>query len=380
MKYIISLFFLFNLCNIAAAQQVDNAVLLDYYQNQKFGDANKYLKTIYTEPVTDIKALGSLAYTARMSGSFADAEGYYLRIYAKDSSDVAILFNLGNINISRGNTRKSITYFQKILRLDSTNFNVYKQLADLAELQYDTVSRGKYLIKANTINPQQPDVAYDLSKYYIHLKKYKEAESALDKAIEADTSNLILIKGKAQINYLQKKNAETVASCVKLMQAGDKDAAVIEWLAISYFRLRQYKLAIATFQMMGDEKQNEGVFFYIGMSYKGLNDDPNAILYFQKALKDGISANVPDYYNDIGDSYINLHQTKKAIAAYQKSLQFDERSITYYSLANVYDVELKDSKNALKYYKKYLAAKPEPKDEQKYIDYAKLRIPALDVK
>ncbi len=377
MKYIYSFLLLLSGCLTVAAQQIDNAVLLDYYQNQKYADAYKYLKSVYHEPVTDIKALANLAYTSRMGGSLADAESYYLRIYDKDSTDVSILFNLGSINVSRGNNVKAITYYKKILSRDSTNFAVYKELANLSIMQYDTVNYGKYLIKANTINPQEPDVALELSQYYIPLKKLDTAEAVLDKAIQADTSNLILLKGKAKINYHRKKDAKTVAICTKLIQAGEKDWNITNWLAISYFRLRQYKLAISTFLTLSEDKLNEGAFFYIATSYKGLGDDPNAILYYQKALKDAISVNVPDYYYDIGDSYSNLHQGKKAIASYQKSLQFEERPLTYYSLANMYDIELKDSRSALKYYKKYLASKPDISKEKQYIDYANLRIPAL---
>ncbi|MGZ3755035.1 MAG: tetratricopeptide repeat protein [Mucilaginibacter sp.] len=380
MKYILILLLLFCIGFTASAQQVDNSLLLDYYQTQRFADAAKYLKSVYQEPITDIKALTNLAYTSRMAGNLADAEGYYQRIYDKDSSNVAILFNLGSINMSRGNKVKSLLYYTKILRLDSTNFAVYKQLASLAEQQLDTVGYGKYLIKANTINPQEPDVAFELFRYHIIFKRYKDAENVLDKAIAADTDNVILLKGKAQINYLQKKNAETITSCLRILKTGDKDASVTNWLAISYFRLRQYKLAITTFLTMSADKMNEGTFFYIGTSYEGLADYPNAILYFNKALKDGISSNVPDYYNDIGDSYGYMHQSKKAIAAYQKSLQFEERPLTYYSLANVYDVDLKDKKMALKYYKKYLAGKHDDKEEKKYLDYTNLRIPELSSK
>jgi len=116
------------------------------------------------------------------------------------------------------------------------------------------------------------------------------------------------------------------------------------------------------------------------MCYKALNDYPSNIVYLQKALVDGITPNAADYYTDIADSYGSLNQLKKSVAAYQKSLQFKEIPLTYYSLANLYDVKLKDKKLALKYYKKYLDSKPLPDQEQKYMDYAKARIPELEGK
>ena len=62
--------------------------------------------------------------------------------------------------------------------------------------------------------------------------------------------------------------------------------------------------------------------------------------------------------------------------AYQKSLFFKERDAIYYTLANLYDKELKDKKNAVKYYKKYLETKP-PAKQQQYIAYVESRLKEL---
>src|ERR1700739_1558460 len=76
--------------------KVDDALLLDYYQTQRFGEAADYLKKNYTEPITSAKALGQLAYTCNMAGRLAEAEGYYQRIYAIDSTNTPILYSLGS--------------------------------------------------------------------------------------------------------------------------------------------------------------------------------------------------------------------------------------------------------------------------------------------
>src|ERR1700743_1147973 len=151
------------------AQQVDNALLLDYIQNQKYKEAAAYLKTVYQEPITDSKALQNLAYTSRMAGYLTDAENYYLRLYQKDSTKTDVLFSLGNINLNRQNKQKALVYYKKILAIDSTNFSVYKQLGDLTV--GDTVNNILYLTKANNLNPIDADVAYDLS--YIYIRKNK---------------------------------------------------------------------------------------------------------------------------------------------------------------------------------------------------------------
>src|ERR1700688_2980402 len=111
MKYPFLLFLLLPVCNNVFAQQtvnIDNALLLNYYQDQRFDDAYNYLKKSYPEPVNNTKALANLAYTSRMAGKLADAENYYQRFYDKDSSNISVLFNLGSINVSRGNNERAV--------------------------------------------------------------------------------------------------------------------------------------------------------------------------------------------------------------------------------------------------------------------------------
>src|ERR1700753_4238458 len=111
--------FLFVFASTRLFAQVDNALLLDYIQNQKYKEAAQYLRGIYPEPITDDKALQNLAYTSRMSGNLTDAENYYLRLLQKDSTKTAVLFSLGNINLNRQNKQKALVYYKKILTIDS---------------------------------------------------------------------------------------------------------------------------------------------------------------------------------------------------------------------------------------------------------------------
>jgi tetratricopeptide (TPR) repeat protein len=381
MKPLLILFLLAHLAATVSAQQsakADNDLLLDYYQNQRFVEALDYLKKIYTEPVIDTKALASLAYTAQMAGRLPDAEGYYQRIYDKDSTNIAILFSMGSINAHRGNNAKAIIFYKKILLKDSTNFNVYKQLATLSQNMGNLPSALTYFQKANTINPVEPDVAFELSTIYINLEVYKVADSIITKALAADTANLLLLRNKAIVNYRLKKFPETIAVCAKLLQQSEAASDVINMLGISYFMVKNYNDCIITFAILENEKAaSETSYYYTAMSNKALKDQEKAILYLNKAIQAAVSPNVDSYYNEMGDSYDHLHRLKKAVTAYQKSLLYDTKPvITYYLLGYLYDSELKNKNNAIKYYKKYIKSAP-PEKQKNYLKYAKNRLKEL---
>ena len=379
MKSIYSFAILIFISSRLMAQQpakVDDALLLDYYQTQRFAEAADYLKNTYPEPVESPKALSQLAYTSQMAGRLADAEAYYQRVYNIDSANTGILFSLGSINLRRGNNLKAELYYKKILNRDTTNFMVYKQLAQISSDKNDIAGNIVYLQKANKINPAEPDVASDLSDRYVSLKLTPMAENVLSKAIAADPENIVLLLSLMKLTYAEKKSAETVDVCLKLIRNGNESGMVLTKLGISYYNLKNYACGAETLAQIAKKEQNESSFYYSAMCYKELKDQNWAIAYLDKAINDGISPSIASYYGEIADSNEKLKRYKKASVAYQKALQFDGYPILYYSLASLYDSELKDKRNAVKYYKMYLANNP-PQKQKNFIDYSKSRISVL---
>jgi predicted Zn-dependent protease len=376
--YLLLLLLFFMALRMFAQQKIDDSLLLEYYQNQRFGDAFDYLKRTYPEPITDLKIISSLAYTSQMAGKLADADGYYQRLYDKDSTSMPLLFSLGNINIRRGNNAQALVYFKKILLRDSTNFNVNKQMATLSQKMGNGKDYFGYLKRANQINPADPDVAFDLAGYYINSNGYKKADTVVDYALAADSANFLLLQQKALIDYHLKKYKETIAIGKNLMEQGENSSGLINMMGGSYYELKDYNNCISTFKLLEDNNTaSETSYYYTGMSYKALQNQEQAIAYMNKAIRSAISNNVNAYYNEIGDSYERQNRSKNAIASYQKSLLYDQKpGITYYLLANLYDAKLKNKRMALKYFKKYLASVPSV-SQKNYIDYSKSRVMAL---
>jgi tetratricopeptide (TPR) repeat protein len=364
----------------ASAQQspkTEDALLLEYYQNQRFAEAADYLKKTYPEPIAGLKILSRLAYTTQMAGRLPEAEEYYQRVFVADTTNTAILYSLGSINSRRGNNLKALNFYKKILLKDSSNFNVYKQLANLSQSTGNIGAAIIYFQKANKINPVEPDVAYYLTSLYISLKQYNIADTIVIKALQADTANLLLLFSKAQVNYRLEKFAETIVVCNKLITAGDQNGMIINMLGSSYYRLKKYTLCISAYLPLEKSKTaTETSYYYTAMSYKALGNQLQAVNYFDKAIKEAVSINVDSYYSEMGDSYDSLHQLKNAVNAYQKSLLYAVKPITYYALANLYDSELKNKTLAVRYYRKYLKSAL-PEKQRTYALYAKRRLGEL---
>ena len=140
--------------------------------------------------------------------------------------------------------------------------------------------------------------------------------------------------------------------------------------------MKNYTCCIETLEGLQENQQNENSYYYTAMSYKALKNYKKAVELFQLAIKDGISPSIATYYGELAGSYQENKQVKKAVLAYQKGLQFEDSPMIFYSLATLYDTDLKDKAKAVKYYKKFLSTNPSVK-QQALVEYSKGRIGTL---
>jgi tetratricopeptide (TPR) repeat protein len=358
---------------------LDNERLLDFIQTQRYKEAAEYIKSAYPGEINDDKIISRLGYVYYMNGNLPEAEKNYLILLKKDTLNKSVLLNLASLNNRRGNYIASTDYYKKILHIDSTIFNVYKQLADVGQITNDS-NTVYYLKKANMLNPVDGDVAYDLSDLYIGLKEYKAADSILKVAIQADTTNLLLYRAKAKLSYATKEYKELITICEKLFNGGDHTPTVYKWLGNANFYVKNYRKSINTFlELEKVEELDESALYMVAKSYKILEDEKNAIDYYQRAIKAGTasSESVFYYYYELGDLYKTVKKPKSSIQAYEKSIQYQETPFAYYMLAILYDQDLKNKTSALKYYKKYVLLTGQKAEYNDYLTYAKARINEL---
>ncbi|MDR6371018.1 tetratricopeptide (TPR) repeat protein [Chryseobacterium bernardetii] len=358
----------------AQSVKIDPEKLLEYYETQRYADAAQYLQGLYPGDTQDIKALSQIAYCNMMAGKLPDAEKNYLKINTIHPNNLPTLFSLATINSRRGNVSNAKNYLQQIIQLDSLNFSAYKQLAAYAETPE---SRLNYLKKANILNATDPDVAYDLSTTYSGLKHYQPAYDVLKTAIAADPENFTLQQALLPVANQLTKYPEVIEIGEKLLK-NHADVNVMNDMGQAYFYVKDYQKCIMFYKTMEDMGvQNEGTLYFMALSYRELKDYNNAALYAQKTIDEAISDHTSLYYAALAGIYEAKNQYSDAVTAYKRGLTFGTSNIIYYRLGLLYDLNLKQPKNAAIYYQMYLKNNPDQEKEKEQIAYVKERIPVL---
>lgn len=358
--------------SFAQTAVLDKEKLLEFYQTQRYADAAQYLQSIYPTDTKDVKALSQIAYCNMMAGKLPEAEKSYLTINEIQPNTLPVLFNLANINIRRGNDLKAKSYLENIVKLDTTNFNAFKQLAGLIK---DSLQlKIAHLKKANSLNSADADVATDLAQGYRDLQQWALGYQVLKVAIAADTSNLFLLQAQLPFANELKKYKEVIYVGEKLLKDG-ADANVVKDVGKAYYYLKNYEKCISYYQMLEKvDKQTEMTLYMMTLSYRELKNLDMAITYTKKTIEEGISPNTATYYSLMAALQESNGKLTTAVSSYKRGLTFNESGSTYYRLGLLYDLKLKQIKNASTYYNLYLASKPDTKVEKGQIDYVTGRL------
>ena len=367
-------------CNSAYSQSspsVDREKLLEWYQTQRYTEAAAYLETVYVQTTEDPREIAQMAYANMMAGNLPSAERYYLKLLKQQPGSLPVLFNLAGISRRRGDDIRARSYYLEITKTDSLNFNVYKQLAALVDNPLDP-EKLFYLKKANIINPENPDVAFDLANGLNLAKKNDSAYVILQPALQADTANLMLLKAKLPVCIALKKMEEAILTGEKLMSYGDSSGYVLNNMGKALFASKNYGKSLQLFKAIEKmEQQNESTLYYTALCYRELKDYKFSATYLKKAIKEGISPFISGYYKILGEVYEKDMLNIAADLSYHKSLNFENNGEVYYNLALLNEFKLNNRKAAIKYYNQFLRSKPDPEKYKEVLIYVRERIALL---
>lgn len=312
MKKLLLLFFACTAYHLGQAQttdSLDRGKLLQYYQAQQYAEAAQYLQGINKDS-SDVNKIKQLAYANFMAGKLPEARGFYLQA----------------------------------VKIDSNDFNAFKQLAKL-ENDPQSPAKKTYLLKANQLNATDAEVAAQLAELYFKNNLFSKADETLKPALNADSSNLLLLNVKMPLDMILKRNNEAVKTGKSLIEA--------------------------------NQQPSEHLLFQMAMSYKEIRDYKTAAAYLQRAIKEGISTKIASYYGLLGEQYENMNQNKEAIEIYKKGLLFENNGSLYYNIALAYENKLNDKKNAISYYTQYLNSIKDLQKQRRHIAFIKNKIEEL---
>ena len=353
---------------------VDKSKVMDLFQDQQFEEALNYLNPVLKADSDNVPVLNYTGYAYYMSDNQAGAHACYSRMLGIDANSVTALHYL--ILLEENNDAgTALEHAQRLIRLQPRKAAWWRVAGELWGRVQRPDSALIYLDHAYTLAPGDVRTVAALGNVLCDQKAYDRADSIVDIALEKDSLNVSLLKLRVRSAYQNKQYPDALVPGERLLRLNEPAVNSLEWLALSYYNLKQYPDCIRVCEGMLDMGlEIEAVYYYEARAQAKLRnyDSSNALL--RRALAKAKSATMEWYYDGLGDNFESLREYKKAILHYDTAYYLYKDPLALYTCGRIAETGLKNSGLARQYFRRYLAAaKPESPEEKKAYQYVRQR-------
>jgi tetratricopeptide (TPR) repeat protein len=351
---------------------VDKSKVMDLFQDQQFDEALGYLSPVLQADSDNAPVLNYAGYAYYMSDNLAAAQACYERMLRIDSNSVTALHYLVSLNESTDAAR-ALEYAQQLIGLQPHKAAWWRVTGELFGRLQRPDSALAYLERAYALSPADVKTVVTLGNLLCDGKAFDRADSMVDMALQKDSLNVSLLKLRVRSGYLQKDYTAVFTPGERLLRLNEPAVNSLEWLALSYYNLKQYPDCIRVCEGMLDMGlELEAVYYYEARAEAKLHNYDSSNSLIRKALAKAKSPTMEWYYDGLGDNYESLRDYRKAVAHYDTAYYLFKDPLALYTSGRIAETELHNPVLARQYYRRYLAAaKPETDEEKRAYRYVR---------
>ncbi len=188
------------------------------------------------------------------------------------------------------------------LKVEPKDSKTYLAIANTYKLLEAPTASIQYYKSAIKLSPTDSDLYYSLALAYMELDSFETAYYNLEKAIKLDPQN---IKAKNLIAFVKQK-------------------LVTRYINNAYSKFEEKKYLEAS-QILDDGikkfPQNAQLYYYRALSYDAMNRNAAAIIDLQKAIN--LDSSLYMAFYQLGKSYEKIKDERNALVAYERFLSIE---------------------------------------------------------
>lgn len=332
----------------------------------KYPEAIAELGSIIQQNPSHLRAFIELAECNRINGKYKDAIQYYEKAQELSPENKFLLNQRATLFCNTEQFTQARNIYSTLLKNDSSSYNL-RMFGICLEGSGKSDSASIYYKKAIGKQPLDNLSIGRLSSILIDQKKYDDAILYTEQYRHADTTNWSINRQNAMAHCLNGQYKEAINRYNSLVNQGDTSYITNYYLGISYFADEYFYEAHDYLEKaLKQSPSNINLLYYLGKACSKTSWKNEGIAYIDKAINLTIPADstLAKLYKALADGYskAGLHrqqiETLKTVYKYEPSYKY-----ALYSIALIYDIQLKDTGNAIKYLEEFLKTKP--RDEQK---------------
>jgi tetratricopeptide (TPR) repeat protein len=230
----------------------------------------------------------------------------------------------------KGDLAAASAAFQEILKADSRNVAVLLAATDVAIKEGKHSDAASFLQRAASASPNDPSVYRSWARLYFTQRNFKEANTALEKAIRLAPKDPYALIDLGDLQVMGLHNLPQAVETYKRAIALDptnSGAHYASGVALGESgKLQEAQTALRTAIRLSPS--NPLPYLALGRVTAALNDAPGALEAFAGALK--AKPNSVAAFLGRGDVYAALNDKGNALAEYAKALKVDPKNESAY--------------------------------------------------
>lgn len=364
---------LYSVKALAQQGEIDKNKIADYFQNEQYNEAIKYLDSNTDNGLNDVYVLNSFGYAYYMNKDLQKAQEYYLKAFQLDTLNFTANKYLASIYTNYKYYDEALTCYNRLARTQPTNGILYKYMGDVYTEKDNTDSALIMYSVAYNLQPTNPKILSAYANQLLDGKNYKISDSVLNAFLTYDSANISAMMLAVRSAYEQENYKQAAVFTNRWRRVDFVDINTTVHLAISNYNIKDY---LSSFRLCDTLLQRgidaESVLYYASRAMYKLNQFKKSNELLTQCLNKAISANADTYLSSKADNFEALKQFKKAISAYDTAYYLFRTPLSLYNIGRLYESGLKNKTLAYRYYSRYLkSGKPKNEDEKRVYAYVR---------
>ncbi len=328
----------------------------DWSEANRFINSKNYLSAIQALEMLDSSLMRQekIAFCQFQLGDYAAAKRTYQQILTADSTNVQAHLYLGSIYDQEFNLPKSIKHFIALTRLDSSNPTYYKMTARVYRKAHLPRLAFKYLSLARQKNNRDINVLLDLSDILMENKQWSLADSLLQKAQALDTNNIKVTLSQAHCAYGRKQYLKVTQFLDRTKGRLDLTPFYQKMLGYAFLQIDSLDRAIHILSNLLHQEESEYTYSYLGKSHLLKNEFEQAIYYYEKAIKAGLSDNLAQYHSALAKLKKENGPWKAVLQHYEEAFRFSQNPTYLFHKGQACEKYYRDKQAAINQYTRFL--------------------------
>ena len=260
--------------------------LIGFYQNRKYEDAEKLVKTIIEKNPRHTFSLKLLAEILRLTGRVSQSLAVVQKVLLLDPQDAAAHSNLGNIFKELNRLSEAKASYQKAININPSFAEAYSNLGTILESDGDLEEAEINYLKALDLKPNFAETHNNLAVLQRKNNQLIAAEASFKKAIDLKPDFIQAYSNLASLQSVLKNLKEAEISYQKVIELNPNSAEPFNNLGTIQLNLGNLKEAEINFQKATilDTDYAEA-FKNLGEVKREFGKTKEAIQYLLKALE-----------------------------------------------------------------------------------------------